>query len=472
MRRRDLSQFLVGTVAGSALAARPAQAGSCVPPCFPLTPTETAGVIVSYEYPPGNVRRYGADNTGTTSSMTAFNRAISALPPAGGVIEVPDGKYLLDSTWVISKCARIVCASASASVGVNGGVTFIKSSGLSGDAIRFTADGSTIDGFTLDGQAGNVGDGIAISANNVTISHASIFRMGNDGLRIGIDGAGNCNSWRVDQVRCRENGRYGVHVHSNTGLAPDANAGVATNLEASSNVSHGVYVRNTLRNTFVGLLTEVNGGDGLRVDAPALENFFIGGDFSEGNASTDIRIASGAFRNVFVAPGVDGARFIDNGNGTVVLASNVALKLPSGHGAILSNGAGPGYVGNECFVALAGDANDRIRLGWRNAAPTTGLVPAQILADTSTLRVCSRDITGATVEIRAGSGIPAVAAFSASGIHAGASASAPFWRSGSGSPEGAIAAPVGSLYSRTDGGVGTALYVKQSGSGTTGWAPK
>lgn len=46
------------------------------------------------------------------------------------------------------------------------------------------------------------------------------------------------------------------------------------------------------------------------------------------------------------------------------------------------------------------------------------------------------------------------------------------WYSGPGTPEGAVTAPVGSLYSRTDGGAGTSLYVKQSGSGNTGWVGK
>ena len=37
---------------------------------------------------------------------------------------------------------------------------------------------------------------------------------------------------------------------------------------------------------------------------------------------------------------------------------------------------------------------------------------------------------------------------------------------------GNVTATVGSLYSRTDGGAGTSLYVKESGNGTTGWAAK
>ena len=47
-----------------------------------------------------------------------------------------------------------------------------------------------------------------------------------------------------------------------------------------------------------------------------------------------------------------------------------------------------------------------------------------------------------------------------------------FFCSGSGSPESVVTAPVGSLYTRTDGGAGTTLYVKESGAGNTGWVAK
>lgn len=44
--------------------------------------------------------------------------------------------------------------------------------------------------------------------------------------------------------------------------------------------------------------------------------------------------------------------------------------------------------------------------------------------------------------------------------------------SGTGSPEGAVTAPVGSLYMRVDGGAGTSLYVKETGVSSTGWIGK
>ena len=43
---------------------------------------------------------------------------------------------------------------------------------------------------------------------------------------------------------------------------------------------------------------------------------------------------------------------------------------------------------------------------------------------------------------------------------------------GVGSPEGVQTAPIGSLYLRSDGGASTTLYVKQSGTGNTGWVAK
>lgn len=44
--------------------------------------------------------------------------------------------------------------------------------------------------------------------------------------------------------------------------------------------------------------------------------------------------------------------------------------------------------------------------------------------------------------------------------------------SGSGSPEGSVTARIGSIYQRSDGGASTTLYVKESGTGNTGWVAK
>jgi hypothetical protein len=42
---------------------------------------------------------------------------------------------------------------------------------------------------------------------------------------------------------------------------------------------------------------------------------------------------------------------------------------------------------------------------------------------------------------------------------------------GTGDPEGAVTAPVGSIFRRSDGGADSTIYIKESGSGDTGWVP-
>lgn len=57
-------------------------------------------------------------------------------------------------------------------------------------------------------------------------------------------------------------------------------------------------------------------------------------------------------------------------------------------------------------------------------------------------------------------------------IKLGTSSSYAYVKIGSGSPEGVITAPPGSLYLNLNGGTNTTLYVKTSGTGNTGWTAK
>jgi len=43
---------------------------------------------------------------------------------------------------------------------------------------------------------------------------------------------------------------------------------------------------------------------------------------------------------------------------------------------------------------------------------------------------------------------------------------------GYGSPESVVSAGIGSIYMRKDGGASTSIYVKESGTGATGWVAK
>jgi hypothetical protein len=46
------------------------------------------------------------------------------------------------------------------------------------------------------------------------------------------------------------------------------------------------------------------------------------------------------------------------------------------------------------------------------------------------------------------------------------------WLTGVGTPEGVITAAQGSMYTNRSGGTSTTLYVKETGTGNTGWVAK
>jgi parallel beta-helix repeat protein len=92
MQRRDLSKVLIGAAAASAVIAIPAQGQTCSTPCYPQTAIELAAGVTpaNTAYLPGDVRRYGADSTGSTDSTSALAAAITT----GYSLYFCDGTFL------------------------------------------------------------------------------------------------------------------------------------------------------------------------------------------------------------------------------------------------------------------------------------------------------------------------------------------------------------------------------------------
>lgn len=119
----------------------------------------------------------------------------------------------------------------------------------------------------------------------------------------------------------------------------------------------------------------------------------------------------------------------------------------------LGNGASVGAAGNVVQLKTSGssiavelmDDSSRSVRWWSNA-----LVPAQT-SDLGSTQNRWRDV------------------FVDRNIVWNGSTNTVFDKSGSGSPEGVVTASVGSIYRRYDGGSATTVYVKESGTGNTGW---
>lgn len=103
MLRRHIGRMLLASTAVSVLGTKAAQSQSCTAPCYPQTAAEAAASVTptNLSYMPGNVRRYGAVATGSSSSddQPAIQSAHDQARQVGGVRPyLPSGRYRITST--------------------------------------------------------------------------------------------------------------------------------------------------------------------------------------------------------------------------------------------------------------------------------------------------------------------------------------------------------------------------------------
>jgi hypothetical protein len=139
-------------------------------------------------------------------------------------------------------------------------------------------------------------------------------------------------------------------------------------------------------------------------------------------------------------------------------AAAQALRLPNNNWVAFRNAANTA----DARVMTVG-TDDRIRFGGADVVGGTDIIGRPDIK----FNIISTQVgqfTTSAFSLSAG-----VVAESPSGYRHGGS-TAPSWTAGAGTPEGVVTAPVGSMFSRTDGAANTALYRKETGTGNTGWA--
>lgn len=136
------------------------------------TAWENAGLAESFDIPTNEVSilDFGADNTGTTSSNTAYSSAISSLNGTTGTVYFPEGEYLFESG--ISIPSNTVLKGESVE-------TVLKFDlGGSGDAIRVTG--------TLHSQEHPLTTAVAKGSYTIEVSDGTAFEVGQL-VRLGLD---------------------------------------------------------------------------------------------------------------------------------------------------------------------------------------------------------------------------------------------------------------------------------------------
>jgi hypothetical protein len=180
---------------------------------------------------------------------------------------------------------------------------------------------------------------------------------------------------------------------------------------------------------------------------------------------------------------------------TLERTSQCSMSSRGGVKPKVNNSANDGISISEgsCFHFLDGEITNNARDGIAYAQGSIGSVVSATITGNgryglavrsgSTINASSCTITGNTPDLF----IPQGGYVSLSSVVTGAGTltksianitevrpgpSGVIWTSGAGTPEGVVAASRGSIFTRTDGGAGTTLYIKESGTGNTGWAAK
>lgn len=396
-----------------------------------------------------NVLDFGADSTGTNDSASAIQAAINSVS-SGGVVYLPAGMYDIATGLTLpNNYVKLV-----------GDGWFATKIIATADITPFvvTGDYCELSKFHLSKTGTHTKTGIEVGSSS---NFADRFRL----REVFVDGMGNHGVgviasalMYIEDLTSINNGGHGFNISNDNQINVNINSNGV--IDVRGNIGHGVYIEggsspanDSSSHNFGTIVSQSNGGDGIRLDCRS-SNF--NAIYTENNTGAGLNLTSDANGNKCHI--INGS-VTDNGSGNLIFHEDVesekagfqfiemsgtatgGWKVNSGAGTY--NGATTfRHTANQEFTLNAESYSDHFTLKMRNAAAS---------------KYYNLDVEG---DVRAENGFKLTASSDVKIIH------------GTGSPESVYTAAVGSLFLRTDGGAGTTLYVKESGTGNTGWVAK
>ena len=196
------------------------------------------------------------------------------------------------------------------------------------------------------------------------------------------------------------------------------------------------------------MLHHVKGSDNVALGYQALAHSYTG---NSNTAVGNYALADALDAGENTAVGKNALAFNQTGANNVVVGSgSMGSNIVGSRNTVMGSNAGGGFTGDNSII-IGYKAKPTSSSGSRHLAIDYGNDAAALPFLYGKMDIGTEYFGTRSKEFRMGP-------------------TAVKWMVGAGAP--AIAAPVGSLYTRTDGGALTTLYVKESGTGTTGWVAK
>lgn len=271
---------------------------------------------------------FGADPTGTASSLDAFQAAIDSLPSTGatgsegGKIIIPPGQYRMSGNLVLGEEHAVLLQGAGCGAGWYAGTQLIFDDGF---GVVVTGLGTLAvvlrDIAILSGGPANVVPDVhgVNMLKRAVLENCRVAGFTGNGVNIDasvVDG-NNANLFRLFHCMVDQNGGHGVYAANG-----DANAGSVVGCDLSHNGGWGGWDNSFLGNTWIANHTDGNGLGAYKSSGATNQSVWMG-NYVEGGTAGLVQIdAPGMWYGV-----IGGAHGVVAGTGARLVSAGADSRL-------------------------------------------------------------------------------------------------------------------------------------------------
>ena len=211
-----------------------------------------------------SIRDFGAVCNGIVDDTQAILNAISVAGITGiKCVDLTYGKIRYTSEIVVPR-DFVVFGRGYSTFPDTANTILLKDGSFTGVKVL---DAAQLKDVSVEGAAGNGGDGVALLGGRALLQNVSSYRHGQDGFKIGAYSGtpNNTNLWRAYNLISESNGRHGLYASDDNGDY-NCNAGCLYGYDSSLNGEDGIRANLAADTQWYGVTCQVNGGYGFYAD--------------------------------------------------------------------------------------------------------------------------------------------------------------------------------------------------------------